>query len=50
LVAALGGSEIARGQQQSQLGLLAPREDWTKQGLRCNHAIWSLVDHWADFP
>ena len=42
--AALGGHEICHDQQQSQIVLLAPHQDWTKQGRRCSHCTWPLVD------
>ena len=32
--------------QQSQIVLLGPHQDRTKQGRRCKHAIWSLADFW----
>jgi len=38
------GLEIPHGQQQSQVVLLDPDQDGTKQGRRCNHASWLLVD------
>ena len=47
--AALGGPEIPRDQQQSQIVLLAPHQDGTKQGWRCSHATWSLDKLWAAF-
>ena len=48
--AALGGSEIPHDQQQSQIVLLAPHRDGTKQGRRCNRATWSLDKFWVAFP
>jgi len=41
--------EIPHGFQQSVVVLLAPYQDGTKQGRRCNHATCSLVDLWAAF-
>ena len=40
--AALGGPEIPHDQQQSQIVLLAPHQDRTRQGWRCTHAPSSL--------
>jgi len=40
--AALGRPEIPHDQQQSQIPLLAPQQDGTKQGERCSHTTWSL--------
>jgi len=36
--------------QQSQMVLLAPCQDETKQGRRYSHSTWSLDDLWAAFP
>ena len=47
--AALGGHEIPHGQQQSQIVLLAPHQDGTKQGQRCSHSTWSLNEFWTAF-
>jgi len=47
---ALGGLEIPHGFQQSLIVLLAAHQYGTKQGRRCNHTTWSLVDLWAAFP
>jgi len=30
--------------QQPLIGLLAPHQSRTKQGQKCNHATWSLID------
>ena len=49
-LAALGGPKIPRDQQKSQIVLLAPHQDGTKQGRRCSHATWSLDKLCADFP
>ena len=35
--------------QQSQIVLLAPHQDRTKQGRRCKHAIWSLAYLWLPY-
>jgi len=48
--AALGGSKIPRDQQKSQIVLLAPHQDGTKQGRRCSYATWSLDKLWTAFP
>jgi len=40
--AALWGLEITHDFQQPHIVLLAPHQDGTKQGRRCNHATWSL--------
>ena len=48
--AAIGGPKIRRDQQKSQIVLLAPHQDGTKQGRRCSHATRSLEKLWADFP
>jgi len=48
--AALVGIEIPHGQQKSQMVLLAPLQDGTKQGRRCNHSTRSLGDFLAAFP
>ena len=48
--AALGEPKIPHDQQQSQIVLLAPHQDGTKQGLRRSHATWSLDELWAAFP
>jgi len=47
--ASLGGLENTHCQQQSQLTLLSPHRDGTKQGRRCNHSTLSLDDFWAAF-
>ena len=39
-----GGLQIPHGQQQSQIVLLAPHQNGTKQGRKCNHSTWSLDD------
>jgi len=36
--AALRGPEIPHGQQKSQIVLLAPHQDGTKQDRRCSHS------------
>ena len=48
--AAVGGPGIPRDQQQSQIVLLAPHQDGTKQGRRCSHVTWSLDKLWAALP
>jgi len=45
--AAQEGLEPSHGQQQSQMVLLAPHQDMTKQGQRYNHYCWFLHDIWA---
>jgi len=30
--------------------MLAPHQDGTKQGWRCNHSIWLLRNLYAAFP
>jgi len=40
----LGDLEIPHDFQQSLIVLLAPHHDETKQGRRCGHSAWSLVD------
>jgi len=35
------------GFQQPLIVLLAPHQDGTKQGRRCSHVTWSLVNLWA---
>ena len=42
--AAPGRLEIPHSFQLSQIILLAPRQDRSKQGRGCNHATWSFVD------
>lgn len=37
-------------QQQSQIVLLVPHQDWTKQGGRRYHSTWSLGGFWAPVP
>jgi len=44
----LGGLDIPRGLQQSQIVLLAPHQNGTKQGRRCSHS--TLDDLWIAFP
>ena len=46
----LGGLEIPHDYQQSHIVLLAPHQNWAKQGRRCSHSTWSLDDIWAAFP
>ena len=41
---AVGELETPHDQQPSQVVLLVPHPDRTKQGRRCNHATRSLVD------
>jgi len=45
-----GGPKIRRDQQKSQIVLLAPHQDGTKQGRRCSRATWSSDKLWAAFP
>jgi len=40
--AAVGGLEVPHDQQQSHVVVLAPHQDFTKQGQRCSHSTWSL--------
>ena len=47
---ATGGIEIPQWFQKLLIAHLAPNQDGTKQGRRCNHAIWSLVEIYATFP
>jgi len=44
------GLGIPRDQQQFQIVLLAPHQDWTKEGRRCSQSNWSLDDIWVAFP
>jgi len=48
--AALGRPEMSHDQQKSQIVLLAPHQDGTKQGGRCSRATWSLDKLWTTFP
>jgi len=48
--AALGELKISHSQQQPQVFLLAPHQDWTKRVSRCNHSTWFLHELYATFP
>ena len=41
--------QIPHGQQQSQIVLLAPHQDGTKEDQRCSNATRSLDDLWSSF-
>jgi len=41
--------EIPHRFQPPLIVLLAPHQDRTKQGRRCNHSTWFLVDLWIAF-
>ena len=45
-----GGLEAHHDQPKSLIVLLVPYQDGTKQGRRCSHSTWSLVDFWPAFP
>jgi len=47
---ALGGLGIPHGQQQSQIILLAPHPDETRQGRRSSHSTLAFDGLWAAFP
>ena len=47
--AALGSLEIPHDFQQYLIVLLASHQDGTKQGRKCSHTTWSLVDLCAAF-
>jgi len=48
-----GGSSSKRSKKTqfsaTSYSHVTPHKDETKQGRRCNHATWSLVDPWAAF-
>jgi len=44
------GLKIPHDQQQSQIVLLAPHQDGTKQGRRCSHSTWSFGRPVDRFP
>jgi len=47
--APLRGLEIPHDQYESQIALLTPHEDGTKQSQSCSHSTWSLDELWAAF-
>jgi len=49
-IADLGGLEIPHCFQKSQVALLAAHQHGTKQGLKCSHATWSLVNSPLVYP
>jgi len=44
------GLEIRHNFQETTIVLLAPNQDGTKPGQRCNHDTWSLVEFWTALP